>query len=93
MATEFEKWVTLGKTLGYEGVELRQFVTQQQVEERNRRQEERQFEKERREAEERQKEADRAMELEIKKIQAEKEMRELLAEKEKREDEKERRGE
>jgi transposase InsO family protein len=91
MATEFEKWVTLGKTLGYEGVELRQFVTQQQVEERNRRQEERQFEKERREAEERQKEADRAMELEIKKIQAEKEMRELLAEKEKREDEKERR--
>jgi hypothetical protein len=86
MATEFERWVSLGQSLGYEGAELRQFLTQQQAELRNRRQEERQFEKERRDAEERQRDADRAMELEIKKIQAEKERAELLAEKERKTD-------
>ena len=43
MSTDFTKWIESGRMLNLEGNELHKFVTQQQVEERDRRAEERRF--------------------------------------------------
>jgi len=71
MATDFERWASIGQSVGLEGVELRQFITQQQADERARRVEEREIEKARlasaAEAEERK----RGAELEEKRLAAE----------------------
>jgi len=84
MASEFEKWMSLGQTMGLEGADLRQFVTQQQSDERARRSEEREAEKarleqqrlaekERRDGEERLKkmEIEKDKELELQRIAVE----------------------
>ena len=41
MATDFEKWIAIGEELGLLDGELRQFVVQQQAEDRDRRAQER----------------------------------------------------
>ena len=71
MATEFEKWIAIGKELGLLDGELRQFVVQQQAEDRDRRAQERELEKQKTEAErlEREKESQRKFELEKQKLE------------------------
>ena len=77
MASEFEKWITLGQAMGLEGPDLRQFVSQQQADERVRRAEEREFEKirleQQRQSEERSRQSEeRLRDSELKRIEMEK---------------------
>ena len=77
MATDFERWASIEQGVGLKGVELRQFITQQQADERARRVEEREIEKSRlvAELEERKRVAD----LEEKRLAAEIEKARLVS--------------
>ena len=79
MATDFERWASIGQSVGLEGVELRQFITQQQADERDRRVEEREIEKSRQAVEMEEKrlaaeERKRVSDLEEKRLAAEREI-------------------